>query len=124
MILIGQESCENDMVLDYNTTEVKPIFNCGNETVLAYFDRCLRCIDSNCLLENLTIVFTINKEGVVVNPVVLPKEKDCLGYKEYKESISSVIMNMPKWQPGMSRGDKVCVRYVLKIGYPPAQPKP
>jgi protein TonB len=58
------------------------------------------------------VQFVVNKDGTVVDPVVVRSVDPYLD----KEALR-VINSMPKWKPGKQRGKPVRVRYTVPVTF-------
>jgi protein TonB len=58
---------------------------------------------------NVYVMFTVNKEGIVVDPKIIRSADIDLSYE-----VVRVLLNSPRCEPGMQRGEAVDVCCVIK----------
>lgn len=58
------------------------------------------------------VEFTVNEEGVAVNPVIREQSNDAAG-----EAALTTVREMKPWKPGMQRGKPVPVKYLLELEF-------
>lgn len=58
------------------------------------------------------VMFTVNKEGNVVDPKIIRSADIDLSYE-----VVRVLLRSPQWEPGMQRGEAVDVRYIIHIQF-------
>jgi len=92
-----------------------PMFPGGDEALLKYLGKNIkytrmaqdRGVQGTCIIE-----FVVNKDGSVVDPVVLRKLDPDLD-----NNALEVVKKMPRWQPGLQRGKPVRVKYRLPVAF-------
>ena len=58
------------------------------------------------------VMFVVDKDGSVVEPQVVKKVDPLLD-----EEALRVVKLMPKWKPGMQRGEIVRVKYTIPVSF-------
>lgn len=99
----------------FEVVEQMPMFPGGNEALLKYLGKNIkytrmaqdRGVQGTCVIE-----FVVNKDGSVVDPVVLKKLDPDLD-----NNALEVVKKMPRWQPGLQRGKPVRVKYRLPVAF-------
>lgn len=88
---------------------------CSNKALLEYIYKSLKYPKNarNLGLEGTTVTqFVIDKDGSVKDIDVV------IGLcQEFKDLNINILSNMPKWEPGIQRGEKVKVLFTLPIKY-------
>jgi len=99
----------------FEVVEQMPMFPGGDEALLKYLGKNIkytrmaqdRGVQGTCIIE-----FVVNKDGSVVDPVVLRKLDPDLD-----NNALEVVKKMPRWQPGLQRGKPVRVKYRLPVAF-------
>ena len=99
----------------FEVVEQMPMFPGGDEALLKYLGKNIkytrmaqdRGVQGTCIIE-----FVVNKDGSVVDPVVLRKLDPDLD-----NNALDVVKKMPRWQPGLQRGKPVRVKYRLPVAF-------
>ena len=99
----------------FEVVEKMPMFPGGDEALLKYLGKNIkytrmaqdRGVQGTCIIE-----FVVNKDGSVVDPVVLRKLDPDLD-----NNALEVVKKMPRWQPGLQRGKPVRVKYRLPVAF-------
>lgn len=99
----------------FEVVEKMPMFPGGDEALMKYLGKNIkytrmaqdRGVQGTCVIE-----FVVNKDGSVVDPVVLKKLDPDLD-----NNALEVVKKMPKWQPGLQRGKPVRVKYRLPVAF-------
>ncbi|HLO69251.1 MAG TPA: TonB family protein [Flavipsychrobacter sp.] len=105
-----ETSTEPNKILTYS--EVLPSFN-GD--LIAYLQKNLQYpsfAKENNIEGRVTVQFVVNEDGSIGNAII----KKGIGGGCNEEAIR-VVMNMPKWKPGMQNGRPVKVYYTLPITF-------
>lgn len=106
----AETSTETNKILTYS--EVLPSFN-GD--LIAYLQKNLQYpsfAKENNIEGRVTVQFVVNEDGSIGNAII----KKGIGGGCNEEALR-VIMNMPKWKPGMQNGRPVKVYYTLPITF-------
>ena len=99
----------------FEVVEKMPMFPGGDEALMKYLGKNIkytrmaqdRGVQGTCIIE-----FVVNKDGSVVDPVVLRKLDPDLD-----NNALEVVKKMPRWQPGLQRGKPVRVKYRLPVAF-------
>ncbi len=99
----------------FEVVEQMPMFPGGDEALLKYLGKNIkytrmaqdRGVQGTCVIE-----FVVNKDGSVVDPVVIRKLDPDLD-----NNALDVVKKMPKWTPGLQRGKPVRVKYRLPVAF-------
>lgn len=105
-----ETSTETNKILTYS--EVLPSFN-GD--LISYLQKNLQYpafAKENNIEGRVTVQFVVNEDGSIGNAII----KKGIGGGCNEEALR-VIMNMPKWKPGMQNGHPVKVYYTLPITF-------
>jgi len=94
----------------YNAIEKKPEFPGGIGAFYKYIANNYKTPNVNNLSGKVFVNFVIEKDGSIVEAKVI---RD-LGYGTGEEAVR-VLMQSPKWSPGMQNGQPVRVMYSLPI---------
>ncbi len=100
----------------FDRAEVMPAYPGGPAAMLKYLANNIRypsLARENGLEGKVTVKFTVDKDGSIKDPIVL---KDGVGGGCADEAIR-VIKTMPKWSPGLQRGNPVKVYYILPVSF-------
>jgi periplasmic protein TonB len=106
----GETNTETNKIHDYS--EVLPAFD-GD--LIAYLQKNLQYpsfAKENNIEGRVTVQFVVNEDGSIGNAII----KKGIGGGCNEEAIR-VVMNMPKWKPGMQNGRPVKVYYTLPITF-------
>ncbi|MGL5637032.1 MAG: energy transducer TonB [Bacteroidales bacterium] len=99
----------------FTVVEKMPQFPGGESELLKFISKAVKypvIAQENGIQGRVICSFTVNKDGKVVDPVVVRGVDPSLD----KEAIR-VINTMPAWTPGMQRGKAVRVKYTLPINF-------
>ncbi|MEW5676985.1 energy transducer TonB [Flavobacterium enshiense] len=101
---------EEDKV--YVAVEKQPEFPGGVKKMASYFATNLK--STHLITSELKAMtsFIVNKDGSLTNVEILRLSVE---NEELKEEIRQILMNSPKWAPGMQNGKIVRVKYMLPI---------
>lgn len=100
----------------FDRAEVMPTYPGGPAAMLKYLANNIRypsLARENGLEGKVTVKFTVDKDGSIKDPIIL---KDGVGGGCADEAIR-VIKTMPKWSPGLQRGNPVKVYYILPVSF-------
>lgn len=93
--------------------EKMPVFPGGEQEMLRYIAKNLKYpVEAQTKKEQgrVIISFTINKEGKIVDPVIVRGVSPSLNAEAVR-----IIKSMPDWTPGMQKEKKVNVKYTIPI---------
>lgn len=100
----------------FDRAEVMPSYPGGQSAMLKYLSNNIRypsLARENGLEGKVVVKFTVDKDGSIKDPIIL---KDGVGGGCADEAIR-VIKSMPKWSPGLQRGNPVKVYYILPVSF-------
>jgi protein TonB len=100
----------------FDRAEVQPSYPGGAAAMMKYLANNIRypsLARENNLEGKVVVKFTVDKDGSIKDPVVL---KDGVGGGCADEAIR-VIKTMPKWTPGLQRGNPVKVYFTLPVSF-------
>lgn len=116
-------SAQENIVTSINTdstiitrAEIMPSFPGGSPALMKYLSENIKYPPKaveNGLEGKVFVKFYIDIDGTAQNPVVI---KDNVGGGCAEEALK-VIKNMPKWSPGMQKGEPVKVYYILSVTF-------
>ena len=95
--------------------EKEEMRNCANNELLQYIYNNIKypkAARDNGIEGTVVASFIIDKEGNIVQPKI---ERSIGGY--FNEVVLDVVNKMPKWAPGVQRGQKVAVQFMLPIKF-------
>ncbi|MDR3118897.1 MAG: energy transducer TonB [Mediterranea sp.] len=104
---------EPDEVTIFEVVENMPEFPGGQAALMQFLSKNIKyptIAQENGTQGRVTIQFVVNRDGSVVDPVVIRGVDPYLD----KEALR-VISQMPKWKPGMQRGKTVRVKYTVPV---------
>lgn len=104
------EQVNKNETYNYSFIEKKPEFPGGAEAFYKYIGKNYKTPNVNNLNGKVFVNFVIEKDGSVVEAKVI---RD-LGYGTGEEAVR-VLIQSPKWSPGMQNGQPVRVMYSLPI---------
>ena len=98
----------------YTVVERQPEFPGGDEALMEFIkkNRHYPKDYEGCAQGRVTLSFTIEKDGSISNIEVM--RSPC---EEFSREAIRVVEMMPKWKPGVLKGKKVRVKYVLPITF-------
>ena len=97
----------------FQVVEVMPDFPGGQAALMQFLAKNIKyptIAQENVTQGRVIVQFVVNKDGSVVDPVVVRSVDPYLD----KEALR-VIGTMPKWKPGMQRGKAVRVKYTVPV---------
>jgi protein TonB len=100
----------------FDRAEVQPSYPGGPQAMMKYLANNIRypsLARENNLEGKVVVKFTVDRDGSIKDPVVL---KDGVGGGCADEAIR-VIKSMPKWTPGLQRGNPVKVYFTLPVSF-------
>jgi periplasmic protein TonB len=111
MICGSNAFAQSDKDSIYTSVDQMPVFQGDLHRYLSQNIRLPAKTKEENIQGKVVMSFVIDKEGVtrdikVIRPV---------GSPEYEQHLIDVIKNMPKWTPGILKGEKVNVLYKLPI---------
>lgn len=90
----------------------------GKAGFALYLNKCIsssRLIEQ-CPLSKIIVCFTIDTNGVVINPYIkIPNERACNNIEEYKTELANQILLMPPWEPIINYGRKTKVEFQIPV---------
>ncbi|MDD4236702.1 MAG: energy transducer TonB, partial [Bacteroidales bacterium] len=99
----------------YDSVEVKPVFPGGksalNKFIFETMDYPQLAIEQN-IEGTVYVKFIITKNGDVLNPTIFESVDSIIDV----EAIN-IVKQMPKWEPGIHKGDTVNVNYILPVEF-------
>ncbi|MDH6534942.1 energy transducer TonB [Parabacteroides sp. 52] len=107
-----EEESENHI---FTVVETMPSFPGGDPALLLFIKNSVRypvIAQENGIQGRVTVSFTVNRDGSVVDAEVLRGVDPSLD----KEALR-VVGTMPKWSPGLQRGKPVRVKYNVPINF-------
>lgn len=107
-----EEESENHI---FTVVETMPSFPGGDAALLLFIKNSVRypvIAQENGIQGRVTVSFTVNRDGSVVDAEVLRGVDPSLD----KEALR-VVGTMPKWSPGLQRGKPVRVKYNVPINF-------
>lgn len=106
---------ENEIVTVFTVVEQAPEFPGGEKELYKYIMENLRypkdCAEAN-IQGRVVLSFIVTKDGTITNPEPLKSPDERL-----TEEAKRVVLSMPKWKPGVQRGENVNVKYVLPVNF-------
>ena len=99
----------------YQVAEIMPEFPGGTQELMKFLQKNVKypsVAAANGVQGRVIVQFVVNKDGSIVDPVVLRSVDPYLD----KEALR-VVKSMPKWKPGEQRGKKIRVKYTLPISF-------
>ena len=103
-------------------SEKMPQFPGGDDAFYTYLDKNVHLPDgfdaAAYLVENgnqfvpISVAFTINVDGSIINAHVIEKVNEMLDNKAVE-----IIKNMPKWEPGFKNGKSIKVQYAIPVRF-------
>jgi len=97
----------------YLSVEEMPEFRGGADSLYVFLDKNIRYpkyAKDNKIQGNVFVQFVVEKDGTITNPKVLRDIGGGCG-----EEALRVVRMMPKWKPGILRGEAVRVQYTLPV---------
>lgn len=113
-IVVVEEEPEEEKI--FQVAEDMPEFPGGQAALFKYLKDNIKypsICQENGTQGRSTIQFVVNRDGSIVEPVVVRSAGD--PYLD-KEALR-VIKSMPKWKPGMQRGKAVRVKFTLPVTF-------
>ncbi|NDW13408.1 energy transducer TonB [Bacteroides sp. 214] len=111
-VVVEEEVNEDEI---FEVVEQSPEFPGGMSALMSFLSKNIKypsIAAENGTQGTVTIQFVVNRDGSVVDPVVLRGVDPYLD----KEAMR-VIKTMPKWKPGMQRGKAVRVKYTVPVRF-------
>jgi protein TonB len=111
-VVIEEEPEEQEI---FEVVENMPDFPGGYAALMEFLRKNIKyptIAQENGTQGKVIIQFVVNKDGTVVDPVVVKTVDPYLD----KEALR-VIAQMPKWKPGMQRGKAVRVKYTVPVSF-------
>lgn len=99
----------------FQITEVMPEFPGGQAALLSFLSKNIKypaVAQENGAQGRVIVQFVVNRDGSVVDPVVLRSVDPSLDREALR-----VISAMPKWRPGIQRGRTVRVKYTVPVTF-------
>lgn len=99
----------------YVQVEKQPEFPGGETALMEFLQKTMKYPEEaakNKIEGRVVVSFVIEKDGSISNIEIMRSP-----HKLLSEEGIRVIKNMPKWEPGTQRGEKVRVKYVLPISF-------
>ena len=97
----------------FQVVEAMPEFPGGTAELMKWLQKNIKypsIAAENGVQGRVIVQFVVNKDGAIVDPVVLLSVDPYLD----KEAIR-VVKSMPKWKPGEQRGKPVRVKFTLPV---------
>jgi len=99
----------------YDSVEVKPIFPGGESALNKFIFETMNypqlAIEQN-IEGTVYVKFIITKNGDVLNPTIFESVDSIID-----EEAINIVKQMPKWEPGIHKGDTVNVNYILPVEF-------
>lgn len=115
VVVVGYGGEEGPAPVVFEVVEQMPKFSGGIDGIMQYLARSMKypVVAQESKTEGRVIVqMVINKEGQVTSTRVIKSVSPELDAEAIR-----VVSSMPKWEPGMQRGQTVNVRYTLPITF-------
>lgn len=112
-IEVEEEDPEENVI--FQVVEVMPEFPGGMGECLKFLGKNIKyptIAQENGVQGRVIVQFVVNKDGSIVDPVVVRSVDPYLD----KEALR-VIKSMPKWKPGQQRGKAVRVKYTVPVTF-------
>lgn len=112
-IEVEEEDPEENVI--FQVVEVMPEFPGGMAECLKFLGKNIKyptIAQENGVQGRVIVQFVVNKDGSIVDPVVVRSVDPYLD----KEALR-VIKSMPKWKPGQQRGKAVRVKYTVPVTF-------
>lgn len=112
-VTVVEEEPEEQTI--FEVVENMPEFPGGNAALMQFLSKNIKyptIAQENAIQGRVIIQFVVNRDGSVVDPVVMRSVDPYLD----KEALR-VISTMPKWKPGMQRGKAVRVKYTVPVTF-------
>jgi protein TonB len=109
-VMAAEEGDEGEV---FQVVEQMPEFPGGMDKLMEYLSKNIKypsIAQENNIQGRVIVEFVVNKDGSIVDPVVLRSVDPYLD----KEAIR-VVKSMPKWKPGEQRGKPVRVKFTLPV---------
>lgn len=109
--VVVEEEPEETVI--FEVVENMPEFPGGQTALMQFLSKNIKyptIAQENGVQGRVVVQFVVNKDGTVVDPVVMRGVDPYLD----KEALR-VIAAMPKWKPGMQRGKPVRVKYTVPV---------
>ncbi len=99
----------------FTVVEDQPEFPGGTAALYEYLNKNIKypaiCRENN-IQGRVVVIFIVNRDGSIVEPEVVKSVNPMLD----KEALR-VISNMPKWKPGLQRGQPVRVKFTVPVNF-------
>lgn len=112
-VVVEEEQVEEETI--FEIVEKMPEFPGGQAALMQYLNKNIKyptIAQENGTQGRVIIQFVVNRDGSVVDPVVVRSVDPYLD----KEALR-VISTMPKWNPGQQRGKAVRVKYTVPVQF-------
>lgn len=99
----------------FEVVEQMPQFPGGNKALMKFLEENIKYpqeAKNNRVQGRVIAQFIVNKEGAIIDPQILRSISP-----ELDQEAIRVIKSMPKWIPGMQRGEKVAVKYTVPVTF-------
>ena len=103
----------NDRI--YTVVDQQPEFPGGEAAMMAYIKSNLKYpafASENGIQGRVTLSFVVEKDGSISNIEILHSPAE-----ELNQEAIRLVKTMPKWKPGVLKGEKVRVKYVLPVTF-------
>ncbi|MDL2208069.1 energy transducer TonB [Parabacteroides sp. OttesenSCG-928-O15] len=111
--VVEEEEESDDQI--FTVVETYPSFPGGEVALLKYLNSNIKypvIAQENGIQGRVTISFVVNKDGSIVDAVIMRGQDPSLD----KEALR-VVNSMPKWSPGEQRGKPVRTRFTLPVTF-------
>jgi TonB family protein len=105
----------NDPNAVYSNVEILPMFKGGLDELGSFITKTLKYPKyekENKIEGRVYVSFIVEKDGRVTNPSIVRIPPDS---KNFGEEVLRIMRLMPKWKPGLQKGQAVRVSYTLPI---------
>lgn len=99
----------------YTVVNQQPDFPGGEKALIAYIKNNLKYpafAEENGIQGRVTLSFVVEKDGSISNINVLRSPAE-----ELSQEAIRIVKSMPKWKPGVLKGENVRVKYVLPVTF-------
>ena len=99
----------------YTVVNQQPDFPGGEAAIMAFIKKNLKypaSASENGIQGRVTLSFVVEKDGSISNIEILRSPAE-----ELSQEAIRIVKSMPKWKPGVLKGEKVRVKYVLPVTF-------
>lgn len=99
----------------YTVVEQQPEFPGGEAAMMAYIKKNLKypaSASENGIQGRVTLSFVVEKDGSISNIEILRSPAE-----ELSQEAIRLVKSMPNWKPGVLKGKKVRVKYILPVTF-------